>query len=99
MCTGDEDRSTQSLRRRALVQAFQATADVRVDLSGLGHADTSLMLDLAMVSNRLRRRGHALLLCGARPQTQALIEMVGVDRLPGVRTEERHSDPRDPAAA
>jgi anti-anti-sigma regulatory factor len=82
-----------------LVQAFQAKDDVRIDLSGLGYTDTSLMLDLAMLSNRLRRRGYALLLCGASPQTQALIEIVGVDRLPGVRTEERSTDPLDPAAA
>ncbi len=48
-------------------------------------ADTSLMLDLAMLSRRLRRRGRALLLRDAQPQILALIEIVGLHRLPGVR--------------
>jgi hypothetical protein len=38
-----------------------------------------------MLSNRLRRRGRALLLDGAQPQIMSLIEMVGLDHLPGVR--------------
>jgi anti-anti-sigma regulatory factor len=85
LCAGDEDRSTQSLRRRALVLAFRAQSDVLVDLRDLVFADTTLMIDLAMLSNRLRRRGRALLLDGAQPQIMSLIEMVGLDHLPGVR--------------
>jgi anti-anti-sigma factor len=84
-CTGDEDRSTQSQRRRALVRALSAQADVRVELHGLVFADSSLMIDLAMLSRRLRRRGGKLLLCDAQPQIMALIEGVGLHRLPGVR--------------
>lgn len=56
-----------------------------VDLSELVFADTSLMLDLAVLSRRLRRRGRAILLRGAQPQIRTLIEMVGLHRLPGVR--------------
>jgi len=56
-----------------------------VDLSELVFADTSLMLDLAMLSRRLRRRGRAILLRGAQPQIRTLIELVGLHRLPGVR--------------
>jgi len=56
-----------------------------VDLSELVFADTSLMLDLAMLSRRLRRRGRAILLRGAQPQIWTLIELVGLHRLPGVR--------------
>jgi anti-anti-sigma regulatory factor len=85
LCAGDEDRSTQSLRRRALVLAFRAQSDVTVDLKDLSFADTSLMIDLAMLSNRLRRRGRALLLDGAQPQIMNLIETVGLHRLPGVQ--------------
>jgi anti-anti-sigma regulatory factor len=48
-------------------------------------ADTSLMLDLAMLSRRLRSRGRAILLRGAQPQIMTLIELVGLHRLPGVR--------------
>lgn len=55
-----------------------------VDLSELVFADTSLMLDLAMIARRLRRHGRALLLRGAQPQIKTLIEMVGLHRLPGV---------------
>jgi anti-anti-sigma regulatory factor len=45
------------------------------------------MVDLAMLSRRLRTRGSALLLRGAQPQIQRLIEIVGLDRLPGVRVD------------
>jgi anti-anti-sigma regulatory factor len=58
---------------------------VVVDLSGLIFADASLMVDLAVLSRRLRRRGGALLLRGARPQIMAVIENFGLHRLPGVR--------------
>lgn len=86
-CRGDEDRATQAGRRRALARAFTAESDVIVDLSDLVFADASLMVDLAMLSRRLRRRGRALMLRGAQPQIWRLIELVGLDRLPGVRTE------------
>ena len=84
LCAGDEDRSTQSLRRRALVLAFRAQSDVLVDLRDLVFADTTLMIDLAMLSHRLRRRERRLLLRGAQPQIMHLIELVGLHRLPGV---------------
>ncbi len=58
-----------------------------VDLTELAFADASLMVDLAMLSRRLRGRGRALMLRGAQPQIQRLIELVGLDRLPGVRSE------------
>ncbi len=69
------------------MRAFRAQADVTVDLSELHFADTSLIVDLAVLSRRLRRLGWAILLRGAQPQILALIEMVGLDRLPGVRLE------------
>jgi anti-anti-sigma regulatory factor len=62
-------------------------SDVIVDLTELVFADTSLMLDLAMIARRLRTHGRALLLRGAQPQIKTLIEMVGLHRLPGVRLE------------
>lgn len=58
-----------------------------VDLSDLVFADASLMVDLAMLSRRLRSRGRALMLRGPQPQIRRLIELVGLDRLPGVRLE------------
>ena len=58
-----------------------------VDLTDLVFADTSLMLDFAMLSRRLRTHGLALLLRGAQPQIKTLIELVGLHRLPGVRLE------------
>jgi anti-anti-sigma regulatory factor len=60
---------------------------VTVDLSELVFADTSLIVDLAVLSRRLRRHGRAILLRGAQPQILTLIEIVGLDRLPGVRLE------------
>jgi len=86
-CRGDEDRTTQGSRRQALVRAIGAKTDVIVDLSELVFADTSLMLDLAMVARRLRVRGSALRLRGAQPQIITLIELMGLHRLPGVRLE------------
>ncbi len=68
-----------------MTRAIGADHDVLVDLTELVFADTSLMLDLAMLSRRLRRRGRAILLHGAQPQIRALIKAVGLDRLPGVR--------------
>jgi len=85
VCSGDEDRSTQGTRRRALARALGAHGDVIVDLRELAFTDTSLLLDLAMLSNRLRRRGRLLRLQGAQPAIMAMIEQVGLDRLPGVR--------------
>ena len=49
-----------------------------MDLSELVFADTSLMLDLAMLARRLRVRGRALLIRGARPHIRRLIEMMGM---------------------
>lgn len=58
-----------------------------IDLSELVFADSSLMLDFAMLARRLRAHGQAILLCGAQPQIQTLIEAVGLHRLPGVKLE------------
>jgi anti-anti-sigma factor len=83
--SGDEDRATQSLRRRPLSRALTlARADLVVDLSGLSFADSSLMVDLALVARRLRQAGRRLFIHGAQPDIQRLIELVGLDRLPGV---------------
>ena len=83
--SGDEDRTTQSLRRRPLSRALcTARADLTVDLSGLSFADSSLMLDLAMLARRLRQAGRKVVLCGAQPDIQRLIELVGLDRIDGV---------------
>ncbi|HVF79835.1 MAG TPA: STAS domain-containing protein [Solirubrobacteraceae bacterium] len=83
-CYGDEDRSTQSLRRQALSQALRARADVVVDLAELAFADPSLMLDLAMIARRLRKADRSLILSAAQPDISVLIEYVGLHRLPGV---------------
>jgi anti-anti-sigma factor len=86
-CSGDEDRATQSLRRRALSRSLAVQRDLLVDLSELSFADTSLMVDLAMVARRLRQAGARMTLRGAQPQIQRLVELVGLDRLPGVSAE------------
>jgi stage II sporulation protein AA (anti-sigma F factor antagonist) len=83
--TGDEDRASQSLRRRDLSRAITTCrSDLRVDLSDLVFADSSLMLDLAMLARRLRHAGGKLVLCDPQPHIRRLIEVVGLDRLPGV---------------
>jgi anti-anti-sigma regulatory factor len=57
---------------------------VNVDLSELVFADVSLMIDLALLARRLRTRDRKIRLRGAQPQIRALIESVGIHRLPGV---------------
>jgi len=84
---GDEDRATQSLRRTALSRALRASTDVVVDLSALAFADSSLMLDLAMLARRLRGRGRQMLLRSPQPHVLRLIEFAGLARLPGVQVE------------
>ena len=81
---GDEDRATQGRRRRELSRALRARSDVVVDLAALKFADASLMIDLAMLARRLRQRGRRIVLRGAQPHIRRLIELVGLDRLPGV---------------
>lgn len=83
-CSGDEDHVTQSLRRGALSRALALDSDLLVDFTGLSFADASLMLDLAMVARRLSRIGRCMRLSGAQPQIHRLIELVGLQRLPGV---------------
>ncbi len=65
-------------------RALRAQTDVTVDLSGLGSADVTLMIDLALLARRLRARKRAMLLRGAQPQVRKLIEVLGIHRLPGV---------------
>jgi anti-anti-sigma regulatory factor len=58
-----------------------------VDLSELSFADSSLMLDLAALARRLRHAGRTLRLTRPQPQILRLIELVGLDRLPGIELE------------
>ena len=93
-CCGDEDIATQGCRRAALSRALAARTDVVVDLGELTFADSSLMLDLAIVARRLRMAGRRLHLRNAQPQVWRVIEIVGVHRLPGVVL-----DPQSPIPA
>ena len=81
---GDEDRATSGLRRRAISAALSAGRDVVVDLSDLRFADSSLMVDLAVLAQRLRAEGRALRLRGPQPQIQRLIELTGLHRMPAI---------------
>jgi len=67
-----------------LVLAFRASSDVLVDMRDLAFADMTLILDLAALSHRLRRRGRRLILHAPQPQIMHLIELAGLDHLPGV---------------
>lgn len=86
-CCGDEDRTTQARRRQALVRAMKSPADVVVDLAELSWADVSLMLDFVTLARRLRVRGYTLALRDPQPQIAALLELVGLDRVPAVMIE------------
>jgi anti-anti-sigma factor len=82
--TGDEDRSTSGRRRRPLSAALRARRDVVVDLTELHFADSSLMVDLAVLAQRLRAQGRRLQLSGPQPHIQRLIELMGLHRMPAV---------------
>jgi anti-anti-sigma factor len=82
---GDEDRNTSGCRRQPLSSALTSTRDVIVDLSELRFADSSLMVDLACLAQRLRAQGRTLWLNGPQPDIRRLIEAVGLHRLPAVR--------------
>src|SRR3954447_8144755 len=92
-CVGDEDIATQGCRRAAMSRALAARTDVVVDLRELTFADSSLMLDLAMVARRLRMAGSRLHLRHAQPQVWRVIEVVGMHRLPGVVAERKTAVP------
>ena len=55
-----------------------------VDLSELDFADSSLMIDLAVLAQRLRARDRTLSLRDPKPHVRQLIELVGLHRLPSV---------------
>jgi anti-anti-sigma factor len=82
--SGEEDRVTSGRRRRAISSALRASSDVIVDLRGLTFADSSLMVDLAVLARRLRARGRELRLDGAQPHIRKLIELMGLDKQPAV---------------
>lgn len=56
-----------------------------MDLTDLEFADASLMVDLAMVARRLRKSGRQMVIRGAQPQIEKLIEIAGLHRLPSVQ--------------
>ena len=85
MIAGDEDRATSGRRRRPISVALRATRDVIVDLSELRFADSSVIVDLACLAQRLRARGVTLWLAHPQPNIRTLIETVGLHRLPAVR--------------
>ena len=82
--SGDEDRTTSGRRRRPLSCALRASRDVIVDLSELRFADSSLIVDLAVLAQRLRADGRRLRLRAPQPQIRRLIELVGLHRMPAV---------------
>ena len=82
--SGDEDRATSGRRRRPFSAALNAPRDVIVDLSELHFADSSLMIDLACLAQRLRAHGQTISLLHPQPNVRRLIEVVGLHRLPSV---------------
>ena len=66
---------------------MKAHADIVADLSELSWADVSLMLDFVTLARRLRVQGLELVLRHPQPQIAALLELVGLDRVPSVRIE------------
>lgn len=69
------------------MRAIKAHTDIVVDLDELSWADVSLMLDFVTLARRLRVQSLTLVLRDPQPQISALLELVGLDRVPGVRIE------------
>lgn len=70
-----------------MVRALRAQTNVTVDLSELAFADSSVMLDLAVLARRMRAKEREIRLRAPQPQVLALIKHVGLHRLPAVRFE------------
>lgn len=70
-----------------MVRALRSQTNVTVDLTELAFADSSLIVDLAVLARRLRAGGRAILVRGAQPQVMVLIKHIGLHRLPAVRVE------------
>ena len=70
-----------------MVRALRSQTNVVVDLTELAFADSSVMLDLAVLARRLRAREREILVRGAQPQVMALIKQVGLHRMPAIRLE------------
>src|SRR6202008_369785 len=85
--SGDEDRTTSGIRRLALSVPLPATRYVIVYLSELRFADASLMIDLAILAQRLRAQDRTLWLSGAPPNIRTMIETMGLHRLPAPRAQ------------
>ena len=68
-----------------MTRALRVSSDLVVELADLHFADPSLMVDLAFVARNVRRRDARLVLRMPQPQIRRLIEMVGLDRMPGVQ--------------
>ena len=56
-----------------------------MDLSELRFADSSVIVDLACLAQRLRAEERTLWLAGAQPHIRRLIETLGLHHLPAVR--------------
>ncbi len=82
--SGEEDRVTSGRRRPAISLALRSQTDVHVDMQELTFADSSFMIDLAVLARRLRAQGRGLLLYRPQPHVRRLIELMGLDRLPAV---------------
>jgi anti-anti-sigma factor len=87
LCSGDEDLATRGLRNRTFLRAGRAGRPVAVDLGDLSFADSSFVVDLAMLARRLRLGGGELELLGARPTIRRLIEMAGLHHMPNLRVD------------
>ncbi|MFP5371422.1 MAG: STAS domain-containing protein [Actinomycetes bacterium] len=87
LVSGDEDRTTAGRRRRPLSAALRTGRDVVVDLRGLHFADSSLMVELAVLAQRLRQEGARMCLRGPQPQVHTLIELMGLHRLEAIALE------------
>ena len=75
MIAGDEDRAYEGAPARARSRPpCKATRDVIVDLSELRFADSSVIVDLACLAQRLRAHEQTLWLAGAQPHIRRLIE-------------------------
>ena len=86
-CSGDEDLTTRGLRTPTLLRAGRVGSSVEVDLRELTFADSSFLVDLAMLARRLRHRGCELLLRDAQPTIRRLIEMAGLHHMPNLQVD------------
>jgi anti-sigma B factor antagonist len=75
---GELDTATAPRLRAVLEPAFEADADVEIDLRGCAFVDSSGIATLVWAAWRLKERDRKLLLLGVRERVRRILDLAGI---------------------